>query len=125
MSTTQLSLLAMEWPRTFQALSSTYYAAAAWGVTRANGENDAGYLIQGLARFERAAMDLHRHKGINRHTLDVAAAREVLYQAARKAQFRRPCAALSACFASLVIERPERLYAARAREERRASQAAH
>lgn len=125
MSTPQLARLATEWPRVFAALCQTYYESSPWGITTTSGQNDAGYVLQGLDRYERAAMELHGHKGLTRQSLDLAAARETYYHSARGSTFRRPCAALSACWAALVTERPEKLYAARAKEGASASQAAN
>lgn len=112
--TSQLARMATEWPRTFAALISSYYPEASWGTTSPAGQNDCGYAIQGLANYERAAMALHGHKDLSHHALDMAAAKEVSYHWAKGTRFRRPCAALSACWLKLVTERPERLYAARA-----------
>lgn len=112
MHTRQLANFALVWPMTFRALDDTFFSSQPWGVTRSDGHNDAGYLLQSLARYERQATAQHSHKGIDHHSLDRAAAAEVRYQHARASTFRRPAAGLSACICALPSERPEKLFAA-------------
>lgn len=115
----QLAQLAEAWPRTYHALCTTFYTAPDWGKTRPDKTNDAGYVLAGLHRYETIARDRHAQREITRTALDQAAAREVHYQAARGRVFLRPCAALSTCWANLPIERPEKIFAALARERTR------
>lgn len=118
MQSTQQQALAALWPRTFAALQMTYYPGDAWTQTTEKGQNDAGYVLQGLARAASAAIHHHGHKGVSKESFDYAAANEVFYQHGRGSLFRRPCAALSACWQALVTERPEKLYNAVSRERR-------
>lgn len=116
---TQSDQLRSLWPLTYAAVRETYYSAPEFGQTRANGQNDAGYLLQGLSRYRALATDRHQHRDISLGALDAAAAREVRYQWGRGRLFDRPCAALSSCWCHLVVERPERIFAAAATVRRR------
>lgn len=108
--------LAKIWPATYAALRQTFFRNPDFGKTDDTGNNDAGYLLAGLARYERTVNDKHAQRNITRAAMDLAAARETRYQFDRGRQFRRAAAALSTCFVALAIERPEKLFAALARE---------
>lgn len=91
-----------EWPDTFKALSTSYYAT---GFPQA----DQQYAIAGLTRFRLAWIEEHGFRNIPQAYLDQAAAHEVNYHAYRGRLFKRPCAALSTCWTAIVCERPERV----------------
>lgn len=121
MTTTQLTTLEARYPITTRALRMTYYPEGIPCQTQTDGTNEAGYILAGLNNAGRAAIDLYGARGVDQQAWDRAAAREALYQWDRQRQFRRTAAGLSGCWANLVVERPERLYAAARRGGTRAS----
>lgn len=90
------------WPETYRTLQQTYY-------TETFPAADQNYALAGLQRYFTTWQDEHGHRCIPMHILDGAAAHEIWYQHVRGREFRRPCAALSACWISLIVERPERI----------------
>lgn len=109
----QQERLRREWPRTAQALESTYYQEPTWGITHQGTQNSAGYCLWALQRLESASAALLPTAHFKRTELDLAAAREVSYQWQRGRQFRSIPAALAQCWYNLVAERPLRLDQAR------------
>lgn len=110
---TQQQTLRLEWPRTTQALESTYYQNPTWACTRNGTQNDGGYCLWALRRYAAAAQALLPGAKFARAELDMAAGREVMYQWTKGRKFRCPAAALAACWYNLVAERPIRLDQAR------------
>lgn len=110
---TQQQRLRVEWPRTAATLESTYFTSPTWGLTRSGTQNDAGYILWALARFESAAAALLPAARFRREELDLAAGREVTYHFTRGRQFRSVPAALASCWYNLITERPIRLDQAR------------
>lgn len=96
------------WPETFKALTETYFDSRTFGnpgEVPANGN----YMLAGLQRYDTTWQDNHGHHGVQRATLDRAAAHEVRYLWNRSRRFTRPAAALSACINNIALERPERI----------------
>lgn len=91
------------WPATLKELTLSYYNT---GFPAA----DAGYALAGLARYAELWQEQHGHRGIPQCILDEAAAAEVRYHHYRGREFRRPCAALSACWTAIICDRPERIF---------------
>lgn len=91
------------WPATFKELSLSYYR-------RGFPPADQQYALAGLARYAQLWNDQHGHKEIPPMILDEAAAAEVRYHHYRGREFRRPCAALSACWTAIICDRPERIF---------------
>lgn len=90
------------WPETQKALSQTYYQKGLAPM-------DSAYALAGLQRYLQTWHATHQQHEIPQWILDQAAASEVFYHWTRARHFGRPVAALSACWTSLVIERPERV----------------
>jgi hypothetical protein len=109
----RLSELRNEWPRTCKELECTFWLGADAGVSRDHKFNDCGYVLWGLRRMEAAVSSQHGAHEYTRAEVDRAAAGEVRYHWTKGTQFRRPAAALTACWAALVRERPEKLEAGR------------
>ena len=91
-----------EWPRTRAVLMESYHLT---GMS----SYDSQYYLAGLQRYVMAWTSEHAARQVPLWVLDQAAAGEVAYQWTRGRTFRRPCAALSACWTNLVTDRPERI----------------
>jgi len=111
----RLAELRNEWPKTCAQLECSYWLGCDAGVSRDHKYNDAGYVLWGLRRMAAAVGATHGAHDYTRVEIDDAAAFETRYHWERGSKFRRPAAALTACWAALVVERPERLAAARKR----------
>lgn len=92
-----------KWPETQKALLDTYYRTAFSPA-------DQAYALAGLQRVGEMWEDLHGQKNVPHQFLDAACAHEVWYHHYRAREFRRPCAALSACWSAIISERPERVF---------------
>lgn len=88
------------WTRTKRALERTYFADRTL---------PSAYLLCGLQEMYERCGDIIASKGIGFDSIDRAAANEVWYHHTRGRTFRRPEAALYACWQKLVQERPEKL----------------
>jgi len=99
------------WEQTRAALSQTYYA-------QGFPPSEQQYALAALVRFATTWQDIHGVGRVPLVCLDAAAANEVWYHHMRAREFRRPCAALGACWCAIVSERPERVFDRHARMQR-------
>ena len=107
---TSYELLQHNWPATCMAVRQTFFQQRTFGTTTVGGQNDAGFLLTCLTRFQSDWASLHSHRNIGRWALDRAAADEVRYQWQRGRQYTRPAAALGKCIQCLTRERPEKIF---------------
>lgn len=105
----QYDRMKSDWPKTLAALESTWLTGQGWYKTSITGQNDAGYLLACLGKYEAKGLDLLGHRGVTRGELDCAAAAEILYKWQQRPQFRNCVHALAACIIALPIERPQRI----------------
>lgn len=95
-----------QWPQTWAACCRSYFDEATFGVTRADGGNDAGYLFAACIGFAQTARSRLAYLELTDSDLDYVAAAEVDYQHVRRRTFAKPAQALAACICNKIKERP-------------------
>lgn len=107
--TWQYDRLRQDWPRTLEALQCTFLTGSGWYVTTITGQNDAGYLLACLGKYEAKACGMLQHKGVERAHCDMAAAGEVMYKWQQRPRWNNAVHAICACILGLPIERPQKI----------------